>query len=241
MTRVIRRLQRFARQSGRRTLDALVASLAGTITSVDTTEKVAALTFDDGPDPKHTPQLLDVLARHGAKATFFMLGTQAQQHPDIVERTTREGHAIGNHSWDHATFPTIDSRARRMQLEQCQRALGPHGLRMFRPPKGRQSLSSRFDVLLARYTVVAWNAGAEDWKDRSAEWMAQQLQVQLAPGCIICLHDALWDASWPGSRDRTRTIEAVDALLQTTASDYRYLTVPDLLRHGQPRRTNWIM
>lgn len=225
----------------RQLLDTVVASVAGTLTHVETKTSVAALTFDDGPDPVHTPRLLDILARHNAKATFFMLGTRAVQHPDIVARVAAEGHAIGNHSWDHQAFPSLDRAARLQQLADCQRALEPYGLRMFRPPKGMQDLSSRFDLLRAGYAVVGWNLGAQDWMDREAEWMAEHLINKLQPGSIICLHDALEGVSRANAADRSRTLEAVDRLLSATRAQYRYVTVPELLTCGRPRRINWLM
>jgi peptidoglycan/xylan/chitin deacetylase (PgdA/CDA1 family) len=224
-----------------RALDAAVASLAGTITRVETSQLVAALTFDDGPDPEYTPRLLDVLRRHQAKATFFMLGAHAQQLPELVRQVVAEGHAVANHSWDHRVFPELNSRQRRQQLAACQRALGPRALRMFRPPKGKQTLGSRFDLWLARYTVVGWSVGAEDWLDRTEQWMAHRMQEKLAPGCIICLHDALVDPMWDGGNDRSRTIAAVDLLLTATSSRYRYVTVPELLTCGRVSKKNWLM
>ena len=77
----------------------------GTITHVDTREGVIALTFDDGPHPAFTPKLLDILKGHGSKATFFMVGRVAQDHPELVRRVADDGHVIANHSWDHKSMP----------------------------------------------------------------------------------------------------------------------------------------
>lgn len=234
-------LRRRSKSMPRQLLDRAVARIAGTITHVQTTARVAALTFDDGPDPVYTPGLLDILAKHNAKATFFMVGVRAAKYPDIVARVASEGHAIGNHSWDHKPFPELDSRARLQQLADCQRALGPHGVRLFRPPKGMQNLASRFDILRAGYQVVTWNLGAEDWLDREAGWMAEHLITRLQPGAIICLHDALEGVTRANAGDRSRTLEAVDRLLQTRSSDYQFVTVPELMVRGRAHRTNWLM
>src|SRR2546422_5376827 len=88
----------------------------GSITHVETAEPVAALTFDDGPHAASTPQLLEILERHHARATFFMLGQFAIQYPELVQRIAQAGHAIGNHSWDHASFPFITGRQRRAPI-----------------------------------------------------------------------------------------------------------------------------
>src|SRR5687767_1986315 len=91
----------------------------GAIHRFITTLPIAALTFDDGPHPKFTPQLLSVLARYNAHATFFIVGEAARQHPEIVRAIAEAGHAIANHSWDHARFPEISSAERRRQLRLC--------------------------------------------------------------------------------------------------------------------------
>lgn len=234
-------LRRRGKGAVKQWIDSAVSTIAGTVTHVETTAKVAALTFDDGPDPTYTPHLLDILAAHKAKATFFMVGRNAAQYPQIVARVGAEGHAIGNHSWDHQTFPSLDSRARLKQLEDCQRALGPGALRLFRPPKGMQNLASRFDVLRAGYKVVTWSLGAEDWLDRDADWMAERLVSRLKPGSIICLHDALEGVTREDAKDRSRTLEAVAKLLHTTAAEYRFVTVPELMACGRVCRANWLM
>ena len=97
----MRRLYRFAQRQ-----------LLGTITHVATTEHVAALTFDDGPDPASTPLVLDVLAKHNAHGTFFMLGAAASRYPDLVREVAARGHAIGNHTWDHPSLPSLTHRER---------------------------------------------------------------------------------------------------------------------------------
>jgi len=108
--------------------------LMGIITHVETQEEVAALTFDDGPHPEYTPRLLEILERLQARATFFMVGEAAQRHREIVRRVADAGHAIGNHSWDHPSFPQITGRERREQIRPCERAIAPYGERIFRPP-----------------------------------------------------------------------------------------------------------
>ena len=90
--------------------------LFGTITHVKTNHHVVALTFDDGPDPRYTSRLLEILKRHEAKATFFMIGKNAQRYPHIVKQVFQAQHAIGNHSWDHPSFPLITERQRRAEI-----------------------------------------------------------------------------------------------------------------------------
>jgi peptidoglycan/xylan/chitin deacetylase (PgdA/CDA1 family) len=104
-----------------------------TITHVPTQEPVAALTFDDGPRPECTPRLLDLLKRDRVHATSLMLGEAAKKYPDVV-RQVAGGHAIGNRSWDHWSFPLIRWRERPAQLRACASAIAPYGgQRLFRP------------------------------------------------------------------------------------------------------------
>lgn len=101
----------------------------GTITHVSTRELLVALTFDDGPHPDYALRLLDILERHQAHATFFMLGEAAKRHPEIVTMVARQGHAIGNHSWDHPSFPLVNGRERRAQIRACGKAIEPWFMR----------------------------------------------------------------------------------------------------------------
>src|SRR3954471_7971305 len=97
-------------QRMQRAMDAFYRWASGALTSVETTEPLVALTFDDGPDPTSTPTVLRLLERYGARATFFMVGAAAHRHPGLVGQIAEAGHAIANHSWDHASFPAISGR-----------------------------------------------------------------------------------------------------------------------------------
>jgi len=211
----------------------------GAISHVATDEKAVGLTFDDGPDPEYTPRLLDVLAKHGAKATFFMVGKAAQKYPEVVQSVARAGHAIGNHSWDHPAFPFVNDKVRRQQIRACARAIAPYGSRLFRPPYGKQTVASHIEALLLGYKVIAWNAIGNDWLDDTADMIVERIMSRLRPGSIVLLHDALFTFGDERYLDRTHTIEAVDVLLTRLKSTFRFVTVPELLRIGRPQRKNW--
>ena len=213
--------------------------LAGTVTGVETTESVAALTFDDGPHPEYTPRLLKVMERYQARGTFFMVGEQAQRYPETVRRVAESGHVIGNHTWDHPSFPRISSAERRRQLRQCAQATEPYGQRLFRPPYGHQSMASHWDAVRLGYRVITWNMVAQDWVEHEPEWMTEQLAKELKPGKIILLHDALYTVTEESCANRETVIEAVRLLLERFSGRYRFVTIPELLRAGRPPLSDW--
>jgi len=213
--------------------------LLGTIISVATREPVVALTFDDGPHPDFTPRLLDILERHGARATFFMVGDSAQRFPEVVKLAAASGNALGVHSWDHPSFPLISSRERRAQIRSAARVLAPYASPLFRPPYGHQTLASSFDAWWLGYHVITWNATISDWEPHSADWFTERLSAQLHPGSIILLHDALYHTVEAGLADRGAVLEAVERVLDRWTGQYRFVTVPKLLQLGQPQRSDW--
>lgn len=223
----------------RRGFSFLPRQLMGTITSVATDEPVAALTFDDGPHPRYTPRLLEILRRYDARATFFVVGESARKHPDLLRSMAEAGHAIGNHSWDHPSFPAIGSRERRRQMRACEEAIGPYSQRLFRPPYGNQNMASRFDAWRLRCRVVTWSAVGGDWQDDRAEAIFDRLANGLRPGSILLMHDALCTAEDERYAAREATLEAVRMLLERRGGTYRFVTVPGLLRSGRARKEWW--
>jgi peptidoglycan/xylan/chitin deacetylase (PgdA/CDA1 family) len=214
-------------------------NVIGTITHVITDEPVAALTFDDGPDPEYTPRLLDMLAKYQAHATFFMIGEAAQAHPELVRRIAHAGHAIGNHSWNHPSFPLISGRERRAQIRACAEAIAPHGERLFRPPYTEQNIASRIDALLLSYKVVMFDAWSDDWCGGDPETVARQLERRIHPGGMIVLHDRLSDALDPSYFNREAMLKALDIFLNRVGDRFRFVTVPELLQHGRAHKELW--
>lgn len=213
--------------------------LMGTITRVSTKDNVVALTFDDGPHPDSTPQLLDILKKHNARATFFMLGDLAQRYPWLVRHVAQAGHAIGNHSWDHPSFPLISSRERRAQIRSCQKALAPYGSMIFRPPYGDQTFASRLDALFTRQQVVTWSVISKDWLDQGTSWFVDYLTKKIMPGSIVLFHDTIYQALEDHYRDREPVFQAVDMLLEQLGTRFNFVTVPELCRYGRPQKQLW--
>jgi peptidoglycan-N-acetylglucosamine deacetylase len=213
---------------------AITARPLGTLLRVATREPAIALTFDDGPHPEDTPRVLDVLARHDARATFFMVGAAAARHPELVARVAGAGHAVANHSWDHPSFRRIDDAARRQQLERTAAALSPHGHALFRPPFGEQSLSSLRTARRSGYTVVAYDVVAEDWRDHPADYIVGRVMRRLRRGSIVVLHDALYATEDPRYRDREPMLRALETALGELSPGYSFVSLPELLRLGRP-------
>jgi peptidoglycan/xylan/chitin deacetylase (PgdA/CDA1 family) len=229
-------------------LSASIRKLLGSLTHVVTNEPVTALTFDDGPDSTMTPQVLALLEKYEARGTFFVVGQAAAAQPDLVKRIAAGGHAIGIHSWDHRAFPGLSSRERRRQIRTCEEVLGSHGARLFRPPYGEQTVASRLEAFLMGYEVVGWNVNSGDWHESDPVALSEYLLETVEPGAIVLLHDTLFDhgkpahgidqahTSWP---DRQAMLQALEIVLQRLKGRYRFVTVPQLLSYGRPRRSFW--
>lgn len=225
----------------RKALRLLRSPLLGTITHVHTTAPVAALTFDDGPDPAITPRLLDLLERHKAKATFFVLGKHAALYPQLIAQVAAAGHAIANHSFDHPRFPTVSREQRIAQMRACEAAIAPYGHKLFRPPRGLQSIRSRIDALRLGYQVVTWNVVARDWENREPEWTVNLLESEVKPGSIVLLHDHLFDADCAAAIDRQPMLTALETFLSRNRAGLGYVTVPELLTAGRPHFARWFV
>jgi peptidoglycan/xylan/chitin deacetylase (PgdA/CDA1 family) len=210
----------------------------GSVIRVSTSEPALALTFDDGPHPEDTPPLLDLLERHGARATF-LVGKSARRHPELIERMAGAGHALGNHTWEHLSMPSLTGRYRRKQLQWTEEVLGKHSSRLFRPPYGEQSVGSRLDALFQGLSVVCWDVIAEDWRDDPAEVMLARIYRRLRRGSIVLFHDTLYSTTEERFRDRRPMLATVEWLLQELGDRYRFVTVPELMRLGRPVRWHW--
>ena len=222
-----------------RLLGAALHRVIGNFTHVSTRDPVAALTFDDGPHPESTPRLLDILENHQVHATFFLVGEVAQRHRWLVRRIAQAGHAVGNHSWDHKSFPLLNGRERRAQIRACNKAIAPYGQRIFRPPYGDQTMGSRLDALLMRHQVIFWNLVAYDWLDHDADWIADKIISEIKPGDVILFHDALYTTIEERYSNREPVFEAINMILEKIGDRFRFVTIPELYRYGRPQRRLW--
>jgi peptidoglycan-N-acetylglucosamine deacetylase len=225
----------------KRRWDRLISRFLGTLVRVDTQKPQVALTFDDGPDPVFTPDLLEILAAHDARATFFVVGEAAAAQRDLISRMVAAGHAVGNHSWSHASFHLLSGKQRRDQLRRTRTILDElGGVRLFRPPFGHQSLFSRLDIWRMGYQVVTWNILTEDWLGHTAEEILAGLTPRLKSGTIILFHDRLYTFLNTAHKDRRETLAAVRLLLETHRPHLEFVTVPEMLKEGRAVYKNWL-
>jgi nucleoside-diphosphate-sugar epimerase/peptidoglycan/xylan/chitin deacetylase (PgdA/CDA1 family) len=150
-----------------------------------------ALTIDDGPDPVHTPRILDILRDHAVRATFFVVGGAAEQYPGIVMRMKKEGHEIGSHSYSHPHFQRLSwlgaIREIRMTQWVLDRILGEE-CKLFRPPHGKLSLRSLIPAWAAGQQVVMWNVDLKDYRASTGEVESQLNRTSFSSGDIVLYH-----------------------------------------------------
>ena len=193
-----------------------------------------ALTYDDGPNDPHTLRLLDVLAKHEAKATFFLIGKYVRQRPDIARAILAAGHAIGNHTYSHPNLILVSPARLRQELNDCRKALedaigSPAPL--FRPPFGGRRPDVLKTVRSLALLPVMWSVTAFDWSAKSPEEIVNKVTEQVdsrrrKQSEIVLLHDG-------GHRafgvDRGHTVAATRVLLEKYAAK-KFLSVSELTR-----------
>lgn len=154
--------------------------------------KNVALTFDDGPNAKYTPQVLKVLDEHKVRATFFLIGREAQRHPELVRQIDLAGHEIGNHTYSHVRLPQIPSQAIKPELEKTREVVlevtGKNTI-LFRPPWGFLDSRSLAELALRKFAIVLWSVDSRDWSRPGARVIAHNVLSKTQAGSIILCHD----------------------------------------------------
>lgn len=190
-------------------------------------KKVIALTFDDGPDNRFTPQVLDVLKKYDVKATFFLLGTRVQKYPDMAKRIDNEGHVIGNHTFWHPELPKTGVENMEWEIKKNEKelkAVTSNVTDLFRAPYGAMNDDLVKKLGEMDYRGVGWSVDSEDWKGLSSKEIKQNILNHVHPGAIVLMHSA---GDWP--QDLSGTAEALDELIPYLQKQgYEFVTVPDI-------------
>jgi peptidoglycan/xylan/chitin deacetylase (PgdA/CDA1 family) len=187
-----------------------------------------AMTFDDGPSAKLTPKLLDLLAAHHIKATFFVIGENVAENPQITARAAREGHEIGNHSWSHPNFAKMSDEGVRNQLRKTDDAIKSAtgaSPKLMRPPYGNVSArQKRWIADEFGYKTILWDVDPLDWRRPGPAAVCNRILRNTRAGSIVLAHDI-----HPG------TVEAMPATLeQLEAKGFKFVTVSELIAMATP-------
>jgi peptidoglycan-N-acetylglucosamine deacetylase len=204
----------------------------------DPARKRIALTYDDGPNDVHTERLLEVLARHGARATFFMIGKYVQARPQIARRVAEAGHEIGNHTTTHPNLIFLGADGLRRELEDCERALsdavGPHA-RLFRPPFGARRPATLRIARAMGLSPVMWSVKCWDWKE-PAERIEAHAVRQMHAGAVVLLHDGGHLAL---GTDRSATVAATERILRRYKEDgWEFVSVGEMMKDMLSRQSS---
>jgi peptidoglycan/xylan/chitin deacetylase (PgdA/CDA1 family) len=199
-----------------------------------------ALTYDDGPNPPYTDRILDVLRAERVHATFFVVGRAVVADPAVVRRIVREGHAIGNHTWDHRHLLVETPATMRSELTRTDNAIfAAAGVRtrLLRPPFGARDFAVLGEARQLGYTVVMWSVPLpNDWEQPGGATIAERVLDKVGDGSIIVLHDGnrgivcrATHAS-PALCDRSQDVAATRLIVERLrARGFRFVTVPQLM------------
>jgi peptidoglycan/xylan/chitin deacetylase (PgdA/CDA1 family) len=193
-----------------------------------------ALTYDDGPNDPHTLRLLEVLAKHDVRATFFLIGRCVQQRPALVREIVKAGHVVGNHTLTHPLLIFKSAAEVRQELSACrsalQDAIGEHS-NLFRPPfGGRRPAILRIARELGLEPVM-WNVTGFDWNAPPSAVIERKVTKQIRGGDVILLHDG---GHQQMGADRAQTVIATDRLVtRYQLENYEFVTVPQMMQKGE--------
>ena len=195
-------------------------------------EKVVALTFDDGPWPRTTPQVLEILKKEDIRATFFWVGQYLQAHPEIAQQVVADGHAIGNHTWHH-WYRSLNQPTAAHEIddttELIYRITGIKTL-VFRPPGGLLNNGVADYAKEQKYVTVMWSVDSMDYRPFTAQQLVKNVTRKVEPGSIVLMHD--------GGGNRSTTVEALPKIIaQLKELGYSFVTIPQLLEMNEKERS----
>jgi chitin deacetylase len=199
------------------------------IPRINTSQKVVALTFDDGPTSQATDQILAILAEENTKATFFVIGAELEQNPEQGKKIVNAGHELGNHSYSHVRMVFVSPSFVRNEIEstdQLIRAAGYQGEILFRPPYGKKLFALPYFLSQTGRKSVTWDVEPESYPeiDADADRIAEHVLSKTQPGSIIILH-----VMYPNRRESMKAVKKIIGGLK--AQGYSFKTVSELLRY----------
>lgn len=197
---------------------------------IDTQRKVVALTFDDGPDPKYTPLILETLHKNGVPATFFVLGSQVDKYPKIISWVKKAGHEIGNHGYYHHDLHRLTEQEIYDDIKRAEKSIWLQtGIlpQYYRPPGGVLTHDVMNAVQASGYDIIHWSVDPRDWSlQRTAAVIAKSVKSHITSGDIVLFHD--------GGLNQRQTIKALQELITDLKSKgYKFVTVSHLLEQGK--------
>ena len=203
------------------------------IVRLNTDKRIVALTYDDGPNPPYTERLLDVLAKHNVKATFFMIGNRIERHPETVNRVIAEGHQIGNHSYSHPLLGFLPPFCVQRQIERTDDLLRQHGISensVFRAPMLTRFLPVAYVLAKDDRTHISCDVWSWDWTTQNpnkiTETVLKKTLSSTRAGSIIVLHDGKAENK---NANRSGTIEATDRIITALKRDgYQFVRLSDV-------------
>jgi peptidoglycan/xylan/chitin deacetylase (PgdA/CDA1 family) len=213
--------------------DQAVLTRRGTIYRVKTPHKQVALTFDDGPSPAWTPQILDELKKANIKATFFMIGHHVKKYPDVARRVAREGHEIGNHGYAHSVlfYYTPDELEEDIKYSELViKEITGQATTCFRPPKAMITHREKDIIKAMGYRVVLWSLNSKDWVTFDHKYIVRYILRNVQNGDIILFHDSGGVFKTEGG-NRSETVSTIPLLAQKLKErDFEFVTVDELLK-----------
>ena len=196
------------------------------IVRMDTDQRVVALTFDDGPNPPYTDWLLDVLAKHNVKATFFMIGNRIEKYPETVRRVIAEGHQLGNHSYSHPVLGFRSPPYVQREIEHTDSLLRQFGITgeiVVRAPMLTRYLPVAWVLARGNRTHISCNVWSWDWTTQAPDRIAETVLRKVKPGSIVVLHDGKAENK---DANRMGTVEATDQIITGLKREgYRFCTI----------------
>lgn len=195
------------------------------IKSVNNDEMKIALSFDDGPHPIYTKDILSVLHKHNIKATFFVIGENAGYYPDILCQIKEDGHEIGNHTFTHSLKKNINEKILTDELKKSRdtiKNICGYDVKLFRPPGGIINDKVKEVVNGLGYKIVLWNIDTKDWAHRSVDSITKNVLSNIKSGSIILFHDYIYKDS--------PTVEALEKIIpELKEHGFTFVTVGELI------------